>query len=329
MHADERHGPFFDSLSLGDTFDQAPSVTLTDGLAAAHQAIVGGRQRLALDRGLAMKVAGAPLAAAPLVWDVSIGQSTLVTQRAIANLFYRGLRFLRFPAIGDTLTTRTEIVGLRPAEPKPGRPPRGLVVMHIRTSDQEQRPVLDYYRCALLPARIAVDGPAFGDMAPGGDPVSVADFATAAGGWDLARYRAIVPGPHFAGLREGDQQTMPGDLVSSAPEMARLTLNLAAVHHDAAASADGRRLVYGGHTVGLAASQASRAFPAIVAILGWHSCDHLGPVREGDTLRTTLQIERLEPLSEGGVAHIAATVTADRPEKPAKVLDWRFVALFA
>ena len=49
-------------------------------------------------------------------------------------------------------------------------------------------------------------------------------------------------------------------MVSSAPELARLTLNIAMVHHDAAASAGGR-LVYGGHTIGIAAAQATRALP--------------------------------------------------------------------
>lgn len=322
-------GPFYDDLSLGDVFDQAPSVTLTDGLAAAHHAIVGGRCRLALDRGLSARVAHAPIASPALAWDVSIGQSTLVTQRAIANLFYRGLRFLRVPAIGDTLVTRTEIVGLRPAEPKPDRPPRGLAVMRIRTVDQARRPILDYHRCALLPARSAVSGPPAGDMSPGETNAAGADFASPIEGWDLSSYRSAVIGRHFASLRQGMRQTMPADVVSSAPELARLTLNLAAVHHDASAVPDGRRLVYGGHTIGLAASQASRAFPSMLAILGWHSCDHVGPVHEGDTLRSTLEIERLEALRTGGLAHIAAIVTADRPAGPAKVLDWRFVAAFA
>ena len=67
----------------------------------------------------------------------------------------------------------------------------------------------------------------------------------------------------------------------------------------------------------------------MLAILGWHSCDHLGPVREGDTLRTTLEVERLEPLADGGLAHVGASVTADRASGPEKVLDWRFVAAFA
>ena len=35
----------------------------------------------------------------------------LATQRVKANLFYRGLTFHHFPVIGDTLYTRTEVVG--------------------------------------------------------------------------------------------------------------------------------------------------------------------------------------------------------------------------
>src|SRR5690606_11310680 len=73
-----------------------------------------------------------------------------------------------------------------------------------------------------------------------------------------------------------------GDVVTSAPELARLTLNIAKVHHDAAASGQGR-LVYGGHTIGLALHQAVRALPELVTVVAWHGCDHTGPVREGDT----------------------------------------------
>ena len=36
-------GPYFEDLHVGRCFDSAPAVTLTEGLAAAHQAIVGGR----------------------------------------------------------------------------------------------------------------------------------------------------------------------------------------------------------------------------------------------------------------------------------------------
>src|SRR6478735_3067314 len=108
-------GPYFDDLEVGQVFDAAPAMTLTAGAAAVHQSIVGDRLRLALDAELATAVTGAPgpLAHPALVCDVAIGQTTLATQRVKANLFYRGMMFHRFPVLGDTLFTRTEVVGLK------------------------------------------------------------------------------------------------------------------------------------------------------------------------------------------------------------------------
>ena len=147
-------GPYFDDLSIGQVFDWAPAVTLSSGLAAAHQAIVGDRLRLALDADLCAAVTGVPgpLAHPALVCDVAIGQSTLATQRVKANLFYRGLTFHRFPVIGDTIYTRTEVVGLRANSAKPGRAPTGMAALRMITIDQADRLVLDFYRCAMLPA---------------------------------------------------------------------------------------------------------------------------------------------------------------------------------
>ena len=106
-------GPFFEELAVGDRYDAAPALTLTEGHAALHQAILGDRLRLALDADLSERVIGAGrrLAHPLLVCDIAIGQSTLATQRVIANLFYRRLVLLRAPEIGDTLRTSTEIVG--------------------------------------------------------------------------------------------------------------------------------------------------------------------------------------------------------------------------
>src|ERR1019366_8563194 len=102
-------------------------------------------------------------------------------------------------------------------------------------------------------------------------------------------------------------------------------LNLAAVHHDQTAAGDGERLVYGGHTIGLAAAQVSRALPALVTILGWPGCDHTGPVHEGDTLHSEIHVSRCENLAAGGLVHLRSLVRA-RPagvEGSHDVLDWR------
>jgi acyl dehydratase len=321
-------GPFFEELHAGQVFDTAPSMTLTAGVAAAHQAILGDRLRLPLDAHLSYAVTGATaeLAHPGLVCDVAIGQSTLVTRHVKANLFYRGLVFYRFPVIGDTLFTRTEVVGLRQNSLKPGRQPTGMAALRMTTIDQLGRLVLDFYRCAMLP----LSADAVPDRVPAADDLSTigaepVNPSTATHDWNGDAFRERVPGPHFDPGLAGAVLHSSADIVSSAPELARLTLNIAATHHDWRVG--GLRLAYGGHTIGLALAQASRLLPNLATVLAWESCDHTGPVHEGDTLYSELRVEAAEPLPNGGgVLRLRSLVSAvGDPDRP--VLDWRFSAL--
>jgi acyl dehydratase len=333
-------GPYFDELAVGQEFGRAPGLTLTPGLAAAHQAITGDRLALALDHELGHQVTGGgPLASPGLVWDVAIGQSTLVTQHVKANLFYRGLAFRRTPRLGDTLRTSTRVVALRQNRPREGRAPTGLAVLRITTVDQQRRPVLDFWRCAMLPLRDQTRQTGHADeLESVGHPADPAGLKALVGGWRLDRFARHAGGPRFSELRPGQSWLVAGgDVVSSATELARLTLNVAAVHHDAAA-AGGQRLVYGGHAIGLALAQAARSLPSIVTVAAWHGCDHLGPVHEGDTLRSTVSVEQVDEVPGGGLVHLRSLVRAEGPSaepgeangvKPRDVLDWRYVAVVA
>ena len=325
----EPGGPYFDDLVVGQVFDWAPSMTLSSGAAATHQAILGDRMRLSLDGDLAYAVVGgnAPLAHPALVCDVAIGQSTLATQRVKANLFYRGLTFYRYPVVGDSVFTRTEVVGLRQNTAKPGRAATGLAALRMTTIDQVGRLVLDFYRCAMLP--LSADA---GDTGHADDLSLIgADLAQAPDptvDWNAAAFRERVPGPHFSPDMAGAVLRSTGDVVSSAPELARLSLNIAATHHDSRVG--GQRLVYGGHTIGLALAQASRLLPNLATVLSWQSCDHTGPVHEGDTLYSELHIEAADALpgDRGGVLTLRSLVYAavdDGDDR--QVLDWRFSAL--
>jgi acyl dehydratase len=259
---------------------------------------------------------------------VAIGQSTVATHHVKANLFYRGLWFRRAPVIGDTLRTTTVVAALRQNRPRPGRRATGLAALRITTVDQQDRPVLDFWRCAMLPLRDP-DAPAGStghddDLDLAGAGIREGNVAGLAGSWKLDALAGFSP-LVASGLTPGDViEVAGGDVVSSAPELARLTLNVAQVHHDAAA-AGGARLVYGGHTIGLALAQAVRALPNLVTVLGWHSCHHLAPVHEGDTLNSTLEVESLAPRAPGAVADLRSRVFSGSQQ----VLDWRFAALLA
>ncbi|HET9254824.1 MAG TPA: MaoC family dehydratase [Pseudonocardiaceae bacterium] len=322
-------GPYFEDLAHGQVFDDAPGLTLTPGHAAIYQALSGDRLRLPLDHQLSAEVTGRaePLAHPTLVCHVAIGQTTAPSQRVRGNLFYRGLRLLRPVHLGDTLRTRTEIVALRQNRPKPGRPATGLAVLRVQVSNQSQEPVLDYWRCPMIPLRDpgANTGHAdnFDDISADAEPAEDLPW-----GWRLEEFRPTEAEPGTI------YDIEVRDTVTGAPELARATLNLAAAHTDPGASAYGRRLVYGGHTISIAGAHATRALPHLVTIVAWRSCDHTGPVFEGDVLRTELHVEAVHQRDGYQLIDLRAMVhgcpAADAgdpaaPEKP--VLDWRFVAL--
>ena len=135
-----------------------------------------------------------------------------------------------------------------------------------------------------------------------------------------------APGPHFNALSAGTVHRLAGgDVVSSAPELARLTMNLATIHHDGRAA--GQRLVYGGHTIGLAAAQLTRVLPAMVTILAgttattWDRCTRATPCTPKFT------VERCEPLPDGGgLVHLRSLVRATNMDGTVSdVLDWRLI----
>jgi len=326
-------GPYWEELSVGDLYVEFPALTLNEGHAALHQSIVGDRLRLSLDATLSQRVAGRRLAHPMLVCDVSIGQSTLPTQRVIGNLFYRRLMLRRLPAIGDTLKTTTEIVALKRNAVKEGRKPTGLAVLHIVTSDQEERAILDYWRCAMLPINDIDASEAHADdlsQFPADLPREALEGALE--GIDLDAYRNEVPGAHFADLTAPTSWVVDGgDSVTAATELARLSLNIAKAHTDPGSHHSGKRLVYGGHTIGIAAAQLTKTLPNLVTILGWHHCNHLAPVFEGDVLRSTITLDDTEALpGGGGLVTFSIKVDAQRADGTIDaVLDWRLVGAMA
>lgn len=323
-------GPFFEELERGAVYD-APGMTLTWGHVALHQAITGDRMLLPLDAELSAEVTGSSevLIHPNLVCDVAIGQSTEPSQRVVGNLFYRGLVLQRPVFCGDTLRTTSEIVGL-----KQNRKGTGLVVMRIRTRNQRDEEVLDFFRCPLIPLR---------------DPASQTghedSFDAIPEELDMERVRAAVPaGWNYDALRAragaaelqsaGTTLEVEGrETVTSAPELARMTLNLAMTHRDAGAGARGQRLVYGGQTIAIAAAHVATALPNLATIVAWRSADHSAPVFEGDVLSTRVVVVSCVELEDAGavLADLRAIVFADRgdDEKPEQVLDWQFLGVLA
>jgi len=301
-----------------------------------YQALFGDRFRLALDREASRAITGreAPLVHPLLAAHMAIGQTTWASQRVKANLFYRGLAMQRPVHLGDTLHTVTEVVALRQNRVQPGRAATGVVGLEMRTRNQRGEIVLHFWRCPMIPCRNpeAVTGHVDDLDAVGraAEPFTVPASLTA--GWRLAGVTADWSGTRAADVSPGTRFRIEArDTITMAPELVRLTLNLAMAHTDARLSYVGERLVYGGHVFSIAFAQLQRALPNLLAMVSWESCEHVAPVVENDRIRTEATVVDVHPAPVGTLLRVHAESWAARgaPETETKVLDWRFSVLSA
>lgn len=324
--------PWFEEFSVGDDLSDVPSVTLTEGYAAAHQMVFADRCRLPLSAPLTEAVTGSAglLANSALVCNIAIGQSTIPTQRVLGNLFYRGLRFHRPVFLGDTLTTNTRIIALRQNTPKPGRAASGMVGLEMHVVNQRGETVLLFWRCPMVPCKDKnADTGHQDDLSVMPEDISDADLISSVPEWDLSHLPATPASFSVGSVVKVEAR----DTVTSAPEMVRMTLNLAMTHTDAGRSVYGKRLVYGGHTISIAAAQLSRVLPSLALILCWYRCDHVAPVFEEDILHSVITVDGEIESPVGKILKLTLEVFAERGEnapesgKDIKVLDWHLAVL--
>jgi acyl dehydratase len=334
-------GPWFEDFHVGLEFD-APAVTLTSGHAGFYLALTGDRLRLPLDHELARIVLGdGPPPVHPLLAiSVAIGQTTWLSQRVKANLFYRGLALHWTVRIGDTLTTRSRVLALRQNRPQPGRAATGLVGLEVTTVNQRGERVMHCWRCPMIPCRDpnAVTGHADDLDGLGRDPLGAgagdAALGTLLSSWRLERLVECWPQslpPRATPIAAGQRYRIEArDTITMAPEFVRLTLNMAMAHTDARLAYTGQRLVYGGHVMAIAFAQVTRALPDLLTMTAWISCDHTAPAFEGDRVRTEVTVEQVEAVSHG-LTHLTLRAIAfaarGEPETEIAVLDWRFRVL--
>lgn len=315
-------GPYYEDLSVGQVLPRQPSVVVDEGMAALYQSMVGERLPMVMDPAVFEAVTGrrGRLASPALAIHLSIGHSTTLTRRVIANLFYRDLRLLKPVLVGQSIATTVTVVALADSRPRPGRPHRGKVLVNVVTT-ADGEPAVTYRRAPLMPQASDVQPGHAGDL--GSDPpLDLASFAgLVPADWD---FTVLGPGTDW---KPGDTVVDPArDVVDNALALVRLTNNLAMVHRDADESPYPQRLLYGGHIVGLAQASLSRVLPGMATVVGWHACDHTGPAFEGDQVSFRHTLLDTAPAGAGRAFAVQVEGFAHRSEEPNKILDWTAIA---
>jgi 2-methylfumaryl-CoA hydratase len=305
-------GLTYEDLVVGWTHE-SDGFTITPGHTAWFQAF-GGDQNPSHRRGA--KVAESPVNTT-LLAHIAIGDSTVATREVIANLYYRDVIFHAPALSGTTVRTRVTVVGREGATPRPDRPPRGKVMLHIVLRDEDDREVLSMHRFALMPAASTT-----GDSAPMSIPVLQPEVLDAA----TSRWRHVVddqpsPDDWAVGVLRRDHLMEP---VVDALGLVRLTGNEARAHRDPAMGQGSRRLVYGGHTLSLAQAAVSRLVDTPHVVIAWNACEHPAPVFENDLLSSEATLAERLTVGKAQLLTLDVSTSAQMAgDEPRLVQHWQ------
>ncbi len=312
-------GRFFEDFRLGEVIAHATPRTVTTGDVALYQALYGPRFALqSSDRfAAALGFERAPVDDL-ITFHIVFGKTVPdISRNAVANLGYADGRFAARVYPGDTLTARSEVIGLK--QTSSGK--TGVVWVRTTGYRQDGEVAVSYVRWVMVRKR---DEAAPAPEATVPDlPAATADLAAPSGidftPWDFAasgapdRWGDYEPGARL--------DHVDGMTVEEAEHMmaTRLWQNTARVHfdqHEAAKGRFGRRLVYGGHVISIARALSFNGLANAGLILAINGGTHANPVFAGDTIYAWSEVlERIElsGRSDAGALRLRTAAAKNRP----------------
>jgi 2-methylfumaryl-CoA hydratase len=314
-------GNYFEDFAVGQELRHATPRTVTDGDRALYLALTG--QRFALTSSdEAARALGFP--AAPLddwlAFHVVFGKTVPdISLNAVANLGYAQGVFRRPVYPGDTIATRSEVIGLK----QNSNGQTGTVYVRSVGRNQHGAAVLDYVRWVMVRKRDR-DSAAPPAQVPELPAAVPADQLELPEGVDFSRFDTAMTGqPHlFEDYRVGERiDHVDGMTVEEAEhQMAtRLYQNTARVHfnqHVEGQGRFGRRIVYGGHVISLARALSFNGLGNALKIAAINGGRHTNPCFAGDTVYAwseVLDAMELPGRRDVGALRLRTVATKDRP----------------
>ncbi|SEC67920.1 L-erythro-3-methylmalyl-CoA dehydratase [Nocardioides exalbidus] len=311
-------GNFFEDFTVGQVIEHATPRTITEGDRALYGAIYPTRFAVPSSAEFAASVGLAPHPVEELVgFHVAFGKTVPdVSLNAVANLGYAECRF-HLPVVpGDTLSTRSEVIGLK--ENSHGR--TGVVWVRSTATNQRGEVAVDWARWVMVHKR-SESSPAPETVVPTlADAVAAADLVVPAG-LDFSSYDTAASGsPHtFDDYEVGERiDHVDGVTLTDAEHMmaTRLWQNTAKVHFSTEARPDGRRLVYGGHVISLARALSFNGLANAQLVAAINAGAHVAPAFAGDTVYAWSEVlDRAQVDAPGvGALRLRLVATAGRDE---------------
>ena len=320
MTTKTRTGNFFEDFRIGQKLVHAPPRTVTQGDVALYTALFGSRFAVNSSDPFAQQL-GLPRAPldSMLVFHMVFGRTVAdISLNAIANLGYAGGVFGVPVYPGDTLSSDSEVIGLKAN--KDGQ--TGVVYVRSTGINQHGQMVLDYRRWVMVkkldPA--AASPETVLPELPASVPVAdlICPYTLAPGSFDTARSGSEFLWDDYAVGERIDH--VDGMTIEEAEHAlaTRLYQNTAKVHfnlHIERAGRFGKRIVYGGHVISLARALSFNGLANALSVAAIHGGRHSAPCFAGATVYAWSEVTAKDALpgrSDIGALRIRTVATKDR-----------------
>ncbi|HKY56999.1 MAG TPA: MaoC family dehydratase [Aeromicrobium sp.] len=310
-------GNFFEDFTLGQVIQHATPRTVTEGDRAVYGSLYPTRFAVPSSAAFAASVG---LAAHPveelIAFHIAFGKTVPdVSLNAVANLGYAELRFHQPVVPGDTLSTSSEVIGLK--ENSNGK--SGVVYVRSTAVNQRGDVALEWARWVMVHKRDH-EAPAPETVIP--ELASVVDPADLVipDGLDFSSYDFAAAGePHrWDDYAVGEQIDHVDGVTltdSEHQQATRLWQNTAKVHFNVEARPDGNRLIYGGHIISMARALSYNGLANAQFIVGINAGAHTSPAFAGDTVYAWSEVLDKAEISESiGALRLRLVATKGRDE---------------
>jgi len=315
-------GNFFEDFHLGQVIRHATPRTVWRGDMALYTALYGSRFAVQSSKRFAVAV-GYPQGPIDdlLVFHLVFGKTVAdISLNAVANLGYADCRFVKTVYTGDTLSTISEVIGLK--ENSNGK--TGTVYVRSTGYNQREEAVLSYVRWVMVRKRdekTPAPEAAVPVLPKAVDPVLLGKACPPidCNSWD----DDLAGSPYRFGDYEVGEKIdhVDGMTVEEAEhQMAtRLYQNTAKVHFNQFSEAQGRfgcRLIYGGHVISLARSLSFNGLANAFHIAAINGGRHVAPLFAGGTVFAWSEIVAKSDVagrSDVGALRIVTRATRDLP----------------
>lgn len=290
-----RAGRFFEDFSLNEVIKHACPRTITAGDCAVYVALYGGRNPLHCSEPFVQSLGYKTMPVDDLLaFHIGFGKTVPdISVNALANLGYADVRFLQPVFVGETLSTSSQVIGLK--QNSNGK--SGVVWVSSTCVNQRGEPVLSWVRWVMVhkndanasaPTTVIPTLPNFvapkNLQLPSYFSAKKFDAKATGGNYYWEDYEAGERINHVAGMTIN---------VADHSQATRLYQNNARLHFDdhfMKISSFGQRLVYGGVAISICRSLSFEGLENALSILAFNAGTHANPTFANDTIYCATEV---------------------------------------